>query len=409
MHAIPEDTAVDDIELGPVPPPAQPPPSRMTERLNRPSFFNRTSVVGVRGAWHSVNRLMRTSINFRSNTNIAFDPALPLTERMQALRRLEERLERDPTRVILRQALQKSRESSYNSVLDGVATETLIVSERLFDWFTPRRHGERTVVITPLICLACWTIFMYMAGATTASCSALVGPAGPRSLLEWLHGAQGECQTFSSDYLQLWGGRYAPSQSWYSWLTTAFVHEGFLHIFPNLSLFLLLGSEIEARYGSLRFAALWLVTTLGGSLLAGVAGDRCTVVVGLSGSVFGLMGLFIIDLAKNWRTVGQPLLRLAAFVALLVVLGVTFLVQPKGVSHFSHIGGLLTGLFPSLLLQQHFLEPRVWLQARAIEKAECAAPILAITFFIVYFLALALQFYLHVLPKARQECPGILN
>ena len=90
--------------------------------------------------------------------------------------------------------------------------------------------------------------------------------------------------------------------------------------------------------------------------------------VGASGAVFGFLGLYLADVALNWETMHRPLLRLALMLtALGLTLGVEFAaarVSPLlRVSHMSHVGGLIAGLFTSFVFLPNLTDRR-WRAAR---------------------------------------------
>ncbi|WP_026532682.1 rhomboid family intramembrane serine protease [Arthrobacter sp. H41] len=120
-------------------------------------------------------------------------------------------------------------------------------------------------------------------------------------------------------------------------LTAAFLHSPnfLLHIAFNMYALWILGQALEPMLGRARFAALYLLAAVGGSvgvlLLAGFNQG----VVGASGAVFGLFGaLFIIQ-----RKTGGDVRQIVVLIAINGVLG--FVVQ--GISWQAHLGGLLTG------------------------------------------------------------------
>lgn len=277
-----------------------------------------------------------------------------------------------------------------------VTAEVTVASRRLFDWFTPA-HNHHAFLFTPAICVLCWTVTLYMAGSECGG-----GPGA--AVRAW------QC-SFRADYLVAWGARsnvLLAAQPW-RWLTSAWVHAGFWHVLANTALFWLLGHEVERRYGLVRMMALWALSSAGGALLSALVENGCVVVTGLSASVFGLLGLFVVDLAKHWNTVGFPLLKLGALSCLLVLLAATVATQSQPVSHASHAGGLVTGLLPALLFQrtlfsaEHPVVP-VWLRAHHVQWMEQALPAFVAACLGTYFLTGYLVFYLRILPALQGVC-----
>lgn len=125
-------------------------------------------------------------------------------------------------------------------------------------------------------------------------------------------------------------------------LTAAFLHSPSspLHILFNMYVLWTTGPYLEAQLGRVRFAVLYLLSAVGGSvfflLLTGpLTGSWFGGTVGASGAVFGLFGAFFVVQQRLNRDVG-PLL---AVIAILFAFG--FL--QANVAWQAHLGGLVTG------------------------------------------------------------------
>jgi membrane associated rhomboid family serine protease len=85
--------------------------------------------------------------------------------------------------------------------------------------------------------------------------------------------------------------------------------------------------------------------------------------VGASGTVFGFMGLFVADLIINFESIAWPFLRAFTIVLFLIFFVVNAIVENNRnrgqVSHASHIGGLICGIFPSLLFLPNLKDKRL--------------------------------------------------
>ncbi|GAB3225805.1 rhomboid family intramembrane serine protease [Kineococcus gypseus] len=131
--------------------------------------------------------------------------------------------------------------------------------------------------------------------------------------------------------------------TWWQPLTSAFLHASPLHLLFNLYALWLVGQYLEPLLGRARFAAVYLLSALGGAagglLLPGTAG---TSLVGASGAVFGL---FAALLTVN-RHLGRQTRQITALIAVNFLLGVFI----PGISWQAHLGGLLTGFAVSALL-----------------------------------------------------------
>eukprot|EP00891_Asterochloris_glomerata_P003872 jgi/Astpho2/3872/Aster-04383 len=146
----------------------------------------------------------------------------------------------------------------------------------------------------------------------TGSSLGEIQASGLHALVLWFSFRPG-WRTFDSETLVAWGGRSGPllaQRQWWRWATTAIVHTGFQHLMGNLVLLVALAGQLECAYGGWRVAAVCLVAAAGASLTSGAFEDPCTVVVGASGIVFGLMGLYAGDVLLNFRSLTLPWLRL---------------------------------------------------------------------------------------------------
>lgn len=119
-------------------------------------------------------------------------------------------------------------------------------------------------------------------------------------------------------------------------LTVALVHSdsSIFHIVFNMYSLWVLGPLLESLIGRARFAAVYVLSALGGSV-AVLWLAPLSIVVGASGAIFGLLGAFFVI----QRRLGGRNVQLVVIIAINLALG--FLIP--GVSWQSHVGGLLVG------------------------------------------------------------------
>lgn len=129
---------------------------------------------------------------------------------------------------------------------------------------------------------------------------------------------------------------------YYRLLTSAFLHEGVLHLLLNMYALYLFGPALEAALGRVRFAALYLVAALGGSAVSYAFSPPAQPSLGASGAVFGLLGAYFV-VSRRLRRDTTPLLVLLA-----INLGYGFLV-PR-VDWKAHLGGLAAGALVGLVM-----------------------------------------------------------
>ena len=154
-----------------------------------------------------------------------------------------------------------------------------------------------------------------------------------------------------STFLSHGGGFYLPAVQQGQrdrWVLSVIVHQGLQHILSNMLLYIVLARHLERRYGTWRLVVVSTISGIGGNLFCCLFSDPCTVVVGASGLIFGVAAFWIADLLLHLHEIRGILLQLFLILVFFVLFLVTIITQPH-VSHFSHLGGLLAGLFPSML------------------------------------------------------------
>lgn len=313
--------------------------------------------------------------------------------------------------------------------------------------------GGHWLVGTLLVCVVLVGAFLFMAGqydyvaylaqrdgAGPGEPFVADGPiTGPAALGAWLlFWRKNASRTFSFEFLNTWGGRFAPKLDegqWWRWVTSLLLHQSSMHLVSNLALFLVLSCYLESLYSVLRVLPIWLVAGVAGNMISAFFDAPCTIVVGASGTVFGLLGMFLADAALNFESIRLLWLRMlgmAACVALMVTLQLTDkkLAQVGSVSQASHIGGFLAGLAASLLLLPDFKARRAakvqqllqaaglgehlpdkgsrpgrqlysfWQRRRYVRYALYA---LSAVFLLLALVALPIYLYIRVLPHAKCE------
>ncbi|MQY05148.1 rhomboid family intramembrane serine protease [Actinomadura macrotermitis] len=128
---------------------------------------------------------------------------------------------------------------------------------------------------------------------------------------------------------------------WYRLLSSMFLHQPpdggsfwITHILFNMYALWALGPQLEQVLGRGRFLALYLLSGLGGSVLAYLLAPG-TPVVGASGAIFGLFGAYFV-IARRLGTPPGP-------IVFLLVLNLVITFSVPGISWQGHVGGLVTG------------------------------------------------------------------
>lgn len=133
----------------------------------------------------------------------------------------------------------------------------------------------------------------------------------------------------------------------YRLVTSAFIHYGLLHLLFNMGALYVVGPPLERHLGRLRFAAIYALSALGGSVVVYLFSPLSSATGGASGAVFGLFGATFV-LAKRLQLDVRGVVTLIA-----INLAITFTIP--GISWQGHIGGLVTG---GLIAAAYMYAPR---------------------------------------------------
>jgi membrane associated rhomboid family serine protease len=122
---------------------------------------------------------------------------------------------------------------------------------------------------------------------------------------------------------------------WWRLVTSMFLHYGILHIGFNMWALFVIGSPLESMLGRLRFAALYFLSGIGGSILSFSTGQILTPAAGASGAIFGLFGAFFVVLRRRNLETGGIL----GLIVINLVLSFSF----ANIDWRGHVGGLVVG------------------------------------------------------------------
>jgi Uncharacterized membrane protein (homolog of Drosophila rhomboid) len=149
--------------------------------------------------------------------------------------------------------------------------------------------------------------------------------------------------------LGLWApfGPFGPQEGiaageYHRLVTAMFLHYGVLHLAMNMWVLWVLGRNLEALLGPLRFLALYLIAGVGGNVAAYLFSSPVVETAGASTAIFGLFAaLFVIT-----RRLGRDV---SAVIPVLVV-SLVFTFAVPGISIAGHLGGMVVGGAMSLVL-----------------------------------------------------------
>ena len=146
-------------------------------------------------------------------------------------------------------------------------------------------------------------------------------------------------------------------------LTAAFLHANILHIGSNMLALVIVGPALETALGRVRFAGLYLLAALGGSVCSYLFSNPHDLGVGASGAIFGLFGAYFVVARRHHAETTS--------IVGLIVINLIFSFAVPLIDWRAHIGGLVVGTAVAAGLT--LAETRPPAQRRAIEIGVAAA------------------------------------
>ena len=144
----------------------------------------------------------------------------------------------------------------------------------------------------------------------------------------------------------------APDFQIWQLVSYAFLHGNFLHIFLNMFVLWMFGTQMEYTWGSRRFLFYYFFCVIGAGLtqLYVVSGATQGIfpTVGASGGVFGILLAFGMRFPNQYILLLIPPIPMKAKYFVLVVGLITLYFgmtgTQGGIAHFAHLGGMVAGL-----------------------------------------------------------------
>ncbi len=191
---------------------------------------------------------------------------------------------------------------------------------------TPRTSvGARLLQAPPYvtITLVALNVAAYLVSGLQSHAT-LRDPTGSRLFLDW----------------QLFPQAVHDQHDYYQLITSAFLHLSLLHIAANMLALIFVGPALEQLLGRWRFAALYVLSALGGSAAIYAFDFPRGFTAGASGAIFGLFGACVVLV----RRLGLDPQWLIGTIVINFIL--TFSVP--NISKYGHIGGFVTGALAGL-------------------------------------------------------------
>jgi membrane associated rhomboid family serine protease len=144
-----------------------------------------------------------------------------------------------------------------------------------------------------------------------------------------------------------------PLPVYFNFLSSMFMHGGFMHLFGNMLFLWVFGDNLENLLGHARYVAFYIVCGLAAALAQFVMDtDSIIPMLGASGAISGVLGgyLLLFPQRRVRALIFNFLTEVPAFVALGLWIGMQILqgyLTPAGqggVAYAAHIGGFIAGL-----------------------------------------------------------------
>lgn len=135
-----------------------------------------------------------------------------------------------------------------------------------------------------------------------------------------------------------------PGQTALMFISHAFLHGGFAHLAMNSVVLLSLGKFISVQIGAVRTLLVLFLSAVAGAACFGLISSSPAPMIGASGAVFGLIGLWQAMNFRVRRRAGLPLQPiLTAILGLIAANIALFVILSGGLAWQAHLGGWIVG------------------------------------------------------------------
>lgn len=153
----------------------------------------------------------------------------------------------------------------------------------------------------------------------------------------------------SNEMISMFGNNttYVKNGEFYRLFTAMFLHSDILHLACNMYALWMLGPIVERYYGRLKYAFIYVISGLLGSLFSCVFMSTGSFSIGASGAIFGLLGSMAY-FTYYYRATLQGVLKqqIIPVIAINIVIGMIF----SSIDLSAHIGGLVAGLLSAMAI-----------------------------------------------------------
>jgi membrane associated rhomboid family serine protease len=145
----------------------------------------------------------------------------------------------------------------------------------------------------------------------------------------------------------------SPLPVYFNFLSSMFMHGGFMHLFGNMLFLWVFGDNIENLLGHIRYGVFYLLCGFAAALGQILMGpDSVIPMLGASGAISGVLGGYLISFPHrrvrailfNFLTEVPAYVALGIWIVYQIVLGFFTPAGTGGVAYAAHIGGFVAGL-----------------------------------------------------------------
>lgn len=152
--------------------------------------------------------------------------------------------------------------------------------------------------------------------------------------------------------------------TWTPFITSQFLHAGFMHIISNMWFLKIFGDNVEERFGHIFFLVVYLTSGVVGGFLQYVFSPYSDIpMLGASGAVAGVLGIYLvffphhkvktlIPLGFFWTTMNMSASFMLIYwfiIQFFSGLGSIVYIQTGGVAFWAHVGGFVLGFITAKL------------------------------------------------------------
>ena len=144
-----------------------------------------------------------------------------------------------------------------------------------------------------------------------------------------------------------------PLPVYFNFLSSMFMHGGFMHLFGNMLFLWVFGDNLENLLGHVRYAAFYIICGFAAGLAQYLMNtDSIIPMLGASGAISGVLGGYILlfpqrrvrALIFNFMTEVPAFVALGLWIGIQILQGYLTPAGQGGVAYAAHIGGFIAGL-----------------------------------------------------------------